>query len=66
MITHNNTERPVEAQNWASKSQSIHGFNADKLPQTGEKQNSFGLIAGGLALAIGLFGLVIDHKKKRD
>lgn len=66
MITSNNTEKPVEAQNWASKPQSVRGFNADKLPQTGEKQNSFGLIAGSLALAIGLFGLVIDRRKKRD
>lgn len=65
-ITHNNTEKPVAAQNWASKPQSVRGFNADKLPQTGEKQNSFGLIAGSLALTIGLFGLMIDRKKKRD
>lgn len=66
MIAHNNTEKPVEAQNWARKPQSVRGFNADKLPQTSEKQNSFGLIAGNLALAIGLFGLVIDRKKKHD
>lgn len=65
-IAHNNTEKPAAAQNWTSKPQSVRGFNADKLPQTGEKQNSFGLIAGSLALTIGLFGLAIDRKKKRD